>query len=114
MPSPCTACGGNGKGFKTEQEREVLEAHIQRGSPDQHKVTFREMADEHPDADAGDVVSVLKQQEHADFKREVAEVTVLKRNGYVRDHILRRREHASWTGGLAKFPRWSVRRAACV
>ena len=26
------------------------------------KVTFKEMADEHPDADAGDVVFVLKQQ----------------------------------------------------
>ena len=30
------------------------------------------MADEHPDADAGDVVFVLKQQEHADFKRKGA------------------------------------------
>jgi hypothetical protein len=27
------------------------------------QVVFREMADEHPDADAGDVVFVLKQQE---------------------------------------------------
>ena len=26
------------------------------------QVTFREMADEHPDADAGDVIFVLKQQ----------------------------------------------------
>ena len=29
------------------------------------QVVFREMADEHPDADAGDVVFVLKQQDQA-------------------------------------------------
>merc|ERR1712066_80018 len=39
-------------------------------------VTFREMADEHPDADAGDVVFVLKQQEHADFKRKGADLFI--------------------------------------
>jgi len=76
MQSHCGACGGNGKSFKTKQEREVLEVHIQKGSPDQHKVTFREMADEHPDADAGDVVFVLKQQEHADFKRKGADLFI--------------------------------------
>merc|ERR1719499_1901061 len=76
MQSHCGACGGQGKSFKTKQEREVLEVHIQKGSPDQHKVTFREMADEHPDADAGDVVFVLKQQEHADFKRRGADLFI--------------------------------------
>ena len=62
------------------------------------QVTFREMADEHPDADAGDVIFVLKQQagpagqagpglrtplgpdpasqEHADFKRKGADLYV--------------------------------------
>ena len=34
------------------------------------------MADEHPDADAGDVVFVLKQQEHADFKRKGADLFI--------------------------------------
>jgi len=78
MQSQCSACGGNGKSFRTKQEREVLEVHIQKGSPDQHKVTFREMADEHPDADAGDVVFVLKQQEHALFKRKGADLFIEK------------------------------------
>jgi hypothetical protein len=32
------------------------------------------MADEHPDADTGDVIFVLKQQEHADFKRKGADL----------------------------------------
>merc|ERR1719346_907727 len=34
------------------------------------------MADEHPDADTGDVVFVLKQQEHADFKRKGADLFI--------------------------------------
>mmetsp|Transcript_114724 Transcript_114724/g.370920 ORF Transcript_114724/g.370920 Transcript_114724/m.370920 type:complete len:523 (+) Transcript_114724:56-1624(+) len=79
MQSQCGACGGNGKSFKTKQEREVLEVHIQKGSPDGHKVQFREMADEHPDADTGDVLFVLKQQEHADFKRKGADLFIERR-----------------------------------
>uniref|UniRef100_A0A7S4QLJ7 J domain-containing protein n=1 Tax=Alexandrium monilatum TaxID=311494 RepID=A0A7S4QLJ7_9DINO len=74
MQSACGACGGNGKSFKTKQEREVLEVHIQKGSPDGHKVVFREMADEHPDADTGDVIFVIKQQEHKLFKRKGADL----------------------------------------
>lgn len=76
MQSACSACSGNGKTFKTKQEREVLEVHIQKGSPDNHKVVFREMADEHPDADTGDVVFVLRQQEHPEFKRRGADLFV--------------------------------------
>jgi len=79
MQSACHACGGQGKSFKTKQDREVLEVHIQKGSPDNHKVVFREMADEHPDADTGDVVFVLKQQEHALFKRRGADLFLEKK-----------------------------------
>eukprot|EP00440_Ansanella_granifera_P047969 gb/GFBE01051962.1/.p1 GENE.gb/GFBE01051962.1/~~gb/GFBE01051962.1/.p1 ORF type:complete len:512 (+),score=191.56 gb/GFBE01051962.1/:1-1536(+) len=79
MQSACNACGGQGKSFGMKQEREVLEVHIQKGSPDSHKVVFREMADEHPDADAGDVIFVLKQQEHAIFKRKGADLFVEKK-----------------------------------
>merc|ERR1719272_2090753 len=76
MQSSCGSCGGNGKSFTRKSEREVLEVHIQKGSPDGHKVTFREMADEHPDADAGDVHFVLKEQEHAVFKRKGADLFI--------------------------------------
>jgi len=76
MQSACGSCGGQGKSFKTKSDREVLEVHIQKGSPDNHKVTFREMADEHPDADTGDVVFVLKEQPHAEFKRRGADLYV--------------------------------------
>ena len=43
----CDSCGGQGKSFTTKSEREVLEVHVQKGSPDIHKIVFREMADEH-------------------------------------------------------------------
>merc|ERR1740138_1590503 len=76
MQSACRSCGGQGKTFKTKQDREVLEVHIQKVSPDNHKVVFREMADEHPDMDTGDVHFVLKQQEHAVFKRRGADLFI--------------------------------------
>merc|ERR1719436_2068211 len=76
MQSQCNSCGGQGKNFTTKQDREVLEVHIQKGSPDGHKIPFREMADEHPDADTGDVVFVVKQKEHAEFKRKGADLYI--------------------------------------
>jgi DnaJ-class molecular chaperone len=78
MQSACNACGGQGKSFKRKQEREVLEVHIQKGSPDGHKLTFNEMADEHPEADAGDVIFVCKEQPHAVFKRKGADLYMEK------------------------------------
>jgi len=74
MQSACGACGGQGKSFKLKAEREVLEVLIQKGSPDKHKIPFREMADESPDADAGDVIFVVNEQEHKEFKRKGADL----------------------------------------
>merc|ERR1719356_87128 len=76
MKSACDECGGKGKTFTTKQEREVLEVHIQKGSPDGHKISFRGMADEHPDADTGDVIFVCKEQKHPDFKRKGADLFI--------------------------------------
>mmetsp|Transcript_48446 Transcript_48446/g.105377 ORF Transcript_48446/g.105377 Transcript_48446/m.105377 type:complete len:511 (-) Transcript_48446:202-1734(-) len=79
MQSHCNSCGGQGKSFRTKQEREVLEVLIQKGSTDGTKIPFREMADEHPDADTGDVIFVVKQQEHAEFKRKGADLYLEKK-----------------------------------
>mmetsp|Transcript_22767 Transcript_22767/g.50093 ORF Transcript_22767/g.50093 Transcript_22767/m.50093 type:complete len:512 (-) Transcript_22767:29-1564(-) len=79
MQSNCAACGGKGKSFTTKKEREILEVHVQKGSPDGHKVQFREMADEHPDCDTGDVVFILKEQPHPVFKRKGADLFVEKK-----------------------------------
>jgi len=76
MQSQCHSCGGQGKSYKTKQDKEILEVHIQKGSPDGHKIPFREMADEHPDADTGDVIFVVKQAEHAEFKRKGADLYI--------------------------------------
>merc|ERR1719203_2429788 len=76
MQSPCGACGGQGRAFTTKKEKEYLDVMIQKGSTDGHKIPFREMADEHPDADAGDVVFVLEEQKHADFKRKGADLFI--------------------------------------
>merc|ERR1719446_1850950 len=73
---PCSACEGTGQIFKHTQSREMLKVHIQKGSPDGHKVVFREKADELPGSDTGDVVFVLKQKEHADFKRKGADLYI--------------------------------------
>jgi len=76
MQRQCHACGGQGKSFTTKSEREVLEVQIQKGSVNDHKEKFTEMADERPDHDTGDVVFVLKQQEHALFRRKGADLFV--------------------------------------
>jgi hypothetical protein len=49
---------------------------VQKGAPDGHKVVYHEKADEHPGAETGDVVFVLKQQEHAEFKRKGADLYI--------------------------------------
>merc|ERR1711957_711641 len=59
-----------------KKEREVLEVLVQKGSPDGHKMPFREMADEHPECDTGEVIFVLDEQEHKDFKRRGADLFV--------------------------------------
>merc|ERR1719506_155056 len=76
MQRACDTCGGTGKIFATKADREILEVLIQKGSPDNHKVVFREKADEHPDADTGDVIFVLKEQPHQVFKRRGADLFV--------------------------------------
>lgn len=78
MQSECSSCGGQGKSFRLKSEREVLEIFIAKGSPADHKVIFREKSDEHPDADTGDVIFVLKEQDHKLFKRRGADLFVEK------------------------------------
>mmetsp|Transcript_159 Transcript_159/g.482 ORF Transcript_159/g.482 Transcript_159/m.482 type:complete len:505 (+) Transcript_159:157-1671(+) len=66
----CDSCGGQGQMFRQQKVQETLEVHIPKGAPDGHKIHFSEKADEIPDGEAGDVVFVLNEQPHADFKRK--------------------------------------------
>lgn len=76
VSAPCRSCQGTGKIFKHTQNKEVLKVHIQKGAPDGHKIVFREKADELPGAETGDVVFVVKEQEHAEFKRKGADLYI--------------------------------------
>jgi len=49
---------------------ETLEVHTPKGAPDGHKVKFSEKGDEIPDGDAGDLMFVLQEQQHPEFKRK--------------------------------------------
>ena len=66
----CDACGGNGMMYRQQKVQETLEVHVPKGAPDGHKIHFSEKADEIPDGEAGDVVFVLQEQPHAEFKRK--------------------------------------------
>merc|ERR1719316_446945 len=66
----CDECGGNGMMYRQQKVQETLEVHVPKGAPDGHKVHFHEKADEIPDGEAGDVVFVLQEQPHAEYKRK--------------------------------------------
>jgi len=66
----CDVCGGTGVTYRQVKVQETLEVHIPKGAPDNHKIHFSEKADEIPDGEAGDVVFVLQEEAHADFKRK--------------------------------------------
>merc|ERR1712176_170091 len=53
--------------------------HVQKGSPDGHRIVFTGKADELPQADTGDVVFTLKEKDHKDFKRRGADLFVERR-----------------------------------
>merc|ERR1719498_723203 len=66
----CDSCGGNGMMYRQVKVQETLEVHVPKGAPDGHKIHFSEKADEIPDGEAGDVVFVLQEQPHAEYKRK--------------------------------------------
>jgi len=66
----CDECGGQGVMFRQQKVQETLEVHVPKGAPDGHKINFSEKADEIPDGEAGDVVFVLQEQPHAEYKRK--------------------------------------------
>mmetsp|Transcript_88176 Transcript_88176/g.285409 ORF Transcript_88176/g.285409 Transcript_88176/m.285409 type:complete len:411 (+) Transcript_88176:3-1235(+) len=74
MQQPCPACGGAGSSAKTRTTREVLDVFVEKGSPDGHKIVFHGKADERPGCQPGDVVVVVRQQEHPRFLRKGADL----------------------------------------
>jgi len=79
MQSQCGDCGGQGKSFKTKKEREVLEVYIDKGAKDGHKIPFRGKADEKPGYETGDVIFVVNEKEHPEFKRKGCDLFIQRK-----------------------------------
>jgi len=82
MQSQCDACNGTGtttaRGVKSVKEKKILELHIEKGSKTGTKIKFDGESDEHPGKLPGDIVFVLKEKEHPEFKRRNADLLLQK------------------------------------
>lgn len=72
----CRACDGQGSQYQSKQVQEVMEVVVPKGAPDGYKLTFHEKADEIPNGIPGDVVFVLQEVAHPEFKRKGADLYV--------------------------------------
>ena len=79
MQRNCTDCSGEGYQCKRQKERKVLEVHVEKGMKNNQKVTFRGMADEKPNMEAGNINFVLQEKDHELFKRKGADLLITKR-----------------------------------
>nr|AAC27389.1 DnaJ homolog [Babesia bovis] len=70
----CKSCSGKG----VKQMKKILEVNIDRGVPDQHKVTFHGEADERPNEIPGNVVFIICQAPHDQFKRSGSDLIIVK------------------------------------
>jgi|EP00979_Chaetoceros_neogracilis_P004098 DnaJ family protein A protein 2 len=73
----CPNCT-DGYRCKTKKERKVLEVHVEKGMKNGEKITFRGMADEKPNVEAGDINFVVQEKEHELFKRKGADLLITK------------------------------------
>jgi len=90
MQVRCPDCEGKGekireedkckkcKGKKVNKERKILEVNVDKGMTDGHKITFRGESDQAPDMEPGDIIFVLREKEHAIFKRKGIDLYVDK------------------------------------
>lgn len=88
--APCNDCAGNGElikdkercpvcqGKKVTKERKVLEINIEKGMRENQKITFPGESDQAPGMETGDVIFVLKEKEHAFFKRSKDDLIIEK------------------------------------
>eukprot|EP00768_Dysnectes_brevis_P003124 gnl/Dysnectes_brevis/224_a255_3220.p1 GENE.gnl/Dysnectes_brevis/224_a255_3220~~gnl/Dysnectes_brevis/224_a255_3220.p1 ORF type:complete len:409 (-),score=127.73 gnl/Dysnectes_brevis/224_a255_3220:73-1299(-) len=81
MQQTCPDCQGNGesikasarcgkcRGKKTVTEQKVLEAIVDPGCPNDHRLTFYSEGNWEPGHEPGDIILVVKQREHSLFQR---------------------------------------------
>ncbi|XP_071483479.1 dnaJ homolog subfamily A member 2-like [Diadema antillarum] len=82
MQSTCPDCRGEGErinekdrckkcnGMKVNKESKILEVHIDKGMKEGQRITFRGEGDQQPDVEPGDVIIILVEKEHNQFKRQ--------------------------------------------
>ncbi|SJM87996.1 probable Mitochondrial protein import protein MAS5 [Zygosaccharomyces bailii] len=62
----CKSCGGK----KVANERKILEVHVDPGMKDGQKIVFEGEADQAPGVIPGDVIFVVSEKPHKNFRRE--------------------------------------------
>ena len=83
---PCDECGGKGEsidpskmcktcnGKKIKKENKKLNVEVDKGAPSGERIVKHGEGDEVPEAEAGDVVVILKEKKHKIFKRKGADL----------------------------------------
>ena len=83
---PCDICMGQGKSidpnFKCKKckgaciltEEKLIEVLIDKGCPDKHRYTFKDLSDEEPGLKPGDFIVVIEELGHSVFKRKKADL----------------------------------------
>lgn len=82
IQQPCGDCEGTGEivdpknrckqcnGKKTQQERKVLEVHIDKGMKSGQQIKFPGESDQSPGVEPGDVIFVVEEKDHPRFQRK--------------------------------------------
>lgn len=78
MQRTCDVCKGQGQQCSYKSERKVLEVHVEKGMMHNDKITFRNMADEVPKMEPGDINFVVQEKDHDVFKRKGADLLAVK------------------------------------
>jgi len=71
----CKKCQGN----KVIDESKTLKVYIDKGMQHGQKIVFKEEGDQLPDIIPGDVILVLQQQDHPEFKRDGNDLVIEKK-----------------------------------
>lgn len=69
----------DGTRYRRKQERKVLTVHIEKGMRNGHKIVFPGDGDVLPGHEAGDVIFVVKQQDHPVFQRKGGDLIMKKK-----------------------------------
>ena len=95
MQSVCTDCNGEGEvinekdrcrkceGHKVSMETKLLEVHVDKGMRHGQKIKFTGEADQATGVEPGDIVLVLQEKEHEEFRRDGSDLHMVQRIGLV-------------------------------